>query len=32
LRATMEGSAKPDRDPMRKRPGTNRGKISRRME
>lgn len=32
LRAAMEGSAKPARDPTRKRPGTNRGKASRRMK
>jgi hypothetical protein len=28
LRTAMEGSAKPARDPIRKRPGTNRGKAS----
>jgi hypothetical protein len=32
LRAAMEGSAKPPRDPTRKRPGTDRGKASRRMK
>jgi hypothetical protein len=32
LRAAMEGSAKPARDPTRKRPGTDRGKASRRMK
>ena len=32
LRAALEGSAKPARDPTRKRPGTDRGKSSRRMK
>jgi hypothetical protein len=32
LRAALEGSAKPARDPTRKRPGTDRGKASRRMK
>lgn len=32
LRAALEGSAKPPRDPTRKRPGTDRGKASRRMK
>jgi len=32
LRAAMEGSAKPARDPTRKRPGSDRGKNSRRMK
>jgi hypothetical protein len=32
LRAALEGSAKPPRDPTRKRPGTDRGKNSRRMK
>jgi hypothetical protein len=32
LRAALEGSAKPLRDPTRKRPGTDRGKASRRMK
>jgi len=32
LRAALEGSAKPPRDPTRKRPGSDRGKASRRMK
>ena len=32
LRAALEGSAKPARDPTRKRPGSDRGKASRRMK
>ena len=32
LRAALEGSAKPARDPTRKRPGTDRGKATRRMK
>jgi hypothetical protein len=32
LRAALEGSAKPLRDPTRKRPGTDRGKASRRVK
>jgi hypothetical protein len=32
LRSALEGSAKPPRDPTRKRPGTDRGKASRRMK
>ncbi len=32
LRAALESSAKPARDPTRKRPGTDRGKSSRRMK
>jgi hypothetical protein len=32
LRAALEGSAKPPRDPTRKRPGTDRGRASRRMK
>jgi len=32
LRAALEGSAKPPRDPTRKRPGSDRGKASRRVK
>ncbi len=32
LRQALEGSAKPPRDPTRRRPGTNRGRESRRMK
>ncbi|HET6150249.1 MAG TPA: hypothetical protein VFH68_22100 [Polyangia bacterium] len=32
LRQALEGSAKPDRDPTRRRPGTGRGRDSRRMK
>ncbi len=32
LRAALEGSAKPPRDPTRKRPGTDRGRASRKMK